>query len=57
MPTYIYKCPKCGTEVEWAHSVKDVGKKVHNACCGVYSEIVIHATPVIFKGGGWTPRT
>lgn len=49
MPTYDYKCEKCGGAVEQYHGIDEHGP----SCCGVPMQKVFTAVPAIFKGNGW----
>jgi putative FmdB family regulatory protein len=50
MPTYDYKCQKCGITVEVSHSVSEHGPRCD---CGEVMQKVFTAVPAIFKGEGW----
>lgn len=53
MPTYEYQCSKCkavydlrqGFDAETTHTCEECGKGI--------AKRVLHAPPVVFKGGGW----
>lgn len=53
MPTYEYHCPACkatyelrqGFSAETTHTCEECGKGI--------AKRVLHAPPVVFKGGGW----
>ena len=53
MPTYEYQCKACkavyelrqGFDAETTHTCEECGKGV--------AKRVLHAPPVVFKGGGW----
>jgi len=62
MPTYTYKCPKCGETAELVRPVHARDK--HVVCyagpnrdrCATKMERQIEAPSVHFKGDGWTPK-
>lgn len=53
VPTYEYQCSKCkavydlrqGFDAETTHTCEECGKGI--------AKRVLHAPPVVFKGGGW----
>lgn len=53
MPTYEYQCKSCkavyelrqGFDAETTHTCEECGKGI--------AKRVLHAPPVVFKGGGW----
>jgi len=53
MPNYDYHCPACkvtyelrqGFDAETTHTCEQCGKGI--------AKRVLHAPPVVFKGGGW----
>ncbi|MCZ2108709.1 MAG: hypothetical protein LC118_03955 [Dehalococcoidia bacterium] len=53
LPTYEYHCPACqatyelrqGFSAETTHTCEECGKGI--------AKRVLHAPPVVFKGGGW----
>ena len=53
MPTYEYQCKSCkavyelrqGFDAETTHKCEECGKGI--------AKRVLHAPPVVFKGGGW----
>jgi putative FmdB family regulatory protein len=53
LPTYEYKCNSCkavydlrqGFDAETTHTCEECGKGI--------AKRVLHAPPVVFKGGGW----
>ena len=55
MPTYDYKCPKCGIESEEAHPMSETPAIVCHKC-GVNMVKVISLGGIAFKGKGWTPK-
>jgi len=50
MPTYDYKCNKCGMTQE---IVREFGENHEPTCCQETMARVWSATPAIFRGGGW----
>ena len=52
MPTYVYKCDKCGYHFEKLQKFSDKPVKVCPRCSG-HVKRLIHATGVVFKGSGW----
>ena len=53
MPTYDYKCEKCGSQVETYHSVNEHGP----SCCGQPMQKVYTTPGIIFKGDGWAGKS
>ena len=62
MPTYVFKCPKCQSEVEMIMKISEYSSNprpvcVAEGCDGQQSmETQLQAAPVSFKGTGWTPN-
>lgn len=62
MPTYAFKCPKCGFDVEILMSIREFsdGNRplcTQPGCDGQQKmETQIFAVPSHFKGTGWTPK-
>lgn len=62
MPTYVFKCPKCGHHIEQLLSIKEYTNNPHPMCveegCDGQQKMEpqIQASGIIFKGSGWTPR-
>jgi putative FmdB family regulatory protein len=52
MPTYEYRCAKCGEELEVFQSFSDTPLTRHEACGGKLDK-VLHAAGVILKGSGF----
>lgn len=52
MPTYEYRCDKCGETLEVFQSFKDKPLKVHQGCDGPLKK-VFHPRGVVFKGSGY----
>lgn len=52
MPRYEYKCAECKGHTEITHAI---GHMI-SVCgwCGGNLELIISASPIIFKGSGWT---
>lgn len=53
MPTYRYECPRCGTEHEIFHSMKDQSVRECPDCGGELCRHVGGAGGVILKGSGF----
>lgn len=51
MPTYEYKCPKCGAVFELIQKINERTHPEH--CEGVKAEIQLGAPGFVLKGGGW----
>jgi len=60
MPTYVYKCPKCGHEIEMVRTIAEHATKpmcVAEGCDGnQVMETQLGTSVVQFKGSGWTPK-
>lgn len=52
MPTYEYRCEKCGNNFEILQSFTDKPLRLH-ADCGGKVEKVFHPRGVVFKGSGF----
>lgn len=52
MPTYEYRCKKCGRQFEVVQSFRDKPLKHHEECGGDLQK-VFHARGVVFKGSGF----
>ena len=52
MPTYDYKCTKCGDEVVHFHGINEDKNYECNKCKGSMIK-QISAVPTHFKGRGW----
>ncbi|MEX2625225.1 MAG: FmdB family zinc ribbon protein [Acidimicrobiia bacterium] len=52
MPTYEYRCEKCGEHLEVVQSFAERQLKRHRTCGGDL-ERVIHSRGVVFKGSGF----
>ena len=52
MPTYEYRCAKCGEQLEVYQSFSDTPLTRHEACGGKLSK-VLSAAGVILKGSGF----
>ncbi len=52
MPTYEYRCEKCGDHLEVVQSFSERPLKRHRVCGGDL-ERVIHPRGVVFKGSGF----
>jgi predicted nucleic acid-binding Zn ribbon protein len=61
MPRYVFRCPKCGNEVEISQTVKEheqfVPMCVVEGCDGQqHMRTVIHPATLVFRGTGWTSK-
>ena len=61
MPTYTFKCPNCGGELEERMSVSEYCKTPkpfcgEEGCIDQQMRTQLQATATIFKGAGWTPK-
>lgn len=52
MPTYEYRCAKCGETLEVFQSFSDKPLKRHKVCGGDLKKI-FHARGIVFKGSGF----
>ncbi|TNF46500.1 zinc ribbon domain-containing protein [bacterium] len=52
MPTYEYRCDKCGNEFEAIQKITDDPLKSCTKCGGQVQRLIA-ATNFILKGGGW----
>ncbi|MBI3962137.1 MAG: hypothetical protein HY335_05250 [Deinococcus sp.] len=52
MPTYVYKCQRCGNQFEMAQPMTAQPLKVHESCGGEVRRM-IQPAPVIFNGSGF----
>lgn len=64
MPTYSYKCPKCGNVLEQLMTMGEYAMTAKPKCCQegcdgqqVMEPQVLGGTGFVLKGTGWTPRT
>ena len=53
MPTYEYKCGKCGYEFEKFQSIKDNPLKICPKCKGEVKRLISAGAGFIFKGSGF----
>ena len=53
MPTYDYRCRKCGHRFELFHSIKDEKPKRCPRCKGRAERMISSGTGLIFKGTGF----
>lgn len=54
MPSYDYKCKKCGHIFEGQAKMNDPCPECPQPLCGgVTEKVFIKAAPVHFQGGGW----
>lgn len=64
MPTYTWRCQKCGHELEWSMKISEYEQNKNNqpVCvepgCDGNSKMEIQLQPVgaILKGSGWTKK-
>jgi putative FmdB family regulatory protein len=63
MPTYVFKCPKCGNELEQLMSMGEYAAAPHPKCCAEGCDgqqtmkPQLQPTAFILKGTGWTPKS
>jgi len=53
MPTYRYRCSKCGDEIETWQSFDEKPKTRHNGGCGGKLNKVLSAAGIVLKGPGF----
>jgi putative FmdB family regulatory protein len=53
MPTYDYRCRKCGHQFELFHGIKDDAAKRCPKCRGVAQRVPAGGAGVLFKGSGF----
>lgn len=53
MPTYEYKCKKCGNEFEVFHSMSSEPVKFCPKCGGEVKKLISAGAGAIFKGSGF----
>ena len=62
MPTYVFKCPKCGNELERMMSIADYVQTPKPKCCELgcdgHQEMKpqLQGAGISLKGTGWTPK-
>ncbi len=52
MPTYVYRCAKCGEQIEAFQSFADAPLTKHEECGGKLSK-VLSAAGIVLKGSGF----
>jgi putative FmdB family regulatory protein len=52
MPTYVYRCEKCGDEFEFVQSFEDSPVAACPNCGGTLKRLLFPPA-IIFKGSGW----
>jgi putative FmdB family regulatory protein len=52
MPTYVYRCAKCGEQIEAFQSFADTPLTKHTACGGKLTK-VLSAAGIVLKGSGF----
>ncbi len=52
MPTYVYRCSRCGSEIEVFQSMSDPPLKRCRACRGALRR-VFHPVGIVLKGSGF----
>ena len=52
MPTYVYRCQKCGEEIEVVQSMSDPPLKRCKVCRGALKR-VYHPVGIVLKGSGF----
>ena len=53
MPTYVYRCAKCGDQLEAVQSFSDTPLKRHNGGCGGKLAKVMAPVGIVLKGSGF----
>ena len=53
MPTYEYRCKKCGHRFEKFQNIKDEPEKVCPVCRGEVERLIGSGGGIIFKGSGF----
>jgi putative FmdB family regulatory protein len=53
MPTYVYKCQKCGEEHEGTSTIAKAPQKIKCIFCGSWAKRIISRTHFVLKGSGW----
>ena len=53
MPTYEYRCEKCGHEFEREQRITEEPVKKCPSCRSARAKRLISATSFVLKGGGW----
>jgi putative FmdB family regulatory protein len=53
MPTYQYRCAKCGEQFEAWHSIHDDALTVHDGSCGGALSKVMAVGGIVLKGPGF----
>jgi putative FmdB family regulatory protein len=53
MPTYRYRCAKCGDEMEIWQSFEEKPKSRHNGGCGGKLQKVMSPAGIVLKGSGF----
>ncbi len=62
MPTYVFKCQKCGKVLEQLMSIREYSETPAPMCCEEGCDgqermkPQLQASALIFKGTGWTPK-
>lgn len=62
MPTYVFKCPKCGLELEQLMSMGEFAQTPAPMCCAEGCDgqqrmrVQLQPAGLVFKGTGWTPK-
>jgi putative FmdB family regulatory protein len=52
MPTYVYRCAKCGEQIEEFQTFSDAPLTKHTACGGKLTK-VLSAAGIVLKGSGF----
>ena len=53
MPTYVYRCRKCGHEFELFHGIKETGPKRCPKCRGLAGRVPAGGAGLLFRGSGF----
>lgn len=56
MPTYEYRCEKCGYQFERSQGMKDAPLKQCPQCAGKVHRMITGGGGFVFKGGAPTPK-
>ena len=64
MPTYVYRCPKCGNTLEQLMSMGEYAAAPLPKCCREGCDgheemkpVITGGSGFILKGTGWTPKS
>lgn len=64
MPTYVYKCEKCGSVLEQLMTMSEYAAALHPKCCAegcdgqqTMKPQITGGTGFVLKGTGWTGKS